>query len=105
MLPLLLKLYVGRLGDAGKPLWPRIEGELHNHFAYINQALEGREFFVGDSLTGADVEMSFVFETGSSRGPFGQYPNLVAFKRRMQLSPACQRALKVGGRYRFAANS
>lgn len=105
MLPLLLKLYVGRLGDAGKPLWPRIESELHNHFAYINAALQGREYFVGDSLTGADVQMSFVFEAGSSRGPFEQYPNMVAFKERMQLRPAYQRALKVGGPYRFAANS
>lgn len=105
MLPLMLKLYVGRLGDAGRPLWPRIDGELHNHFDYIDRALEGREYFVGDSLTGADVQMSFVFEAGSSRGPFDRYPNMVAFKERMQMRPAYQRAIKVGGPYRFAVNS
>jgi glutathione S-transferase len=101
MLPLLLKLYVGRLGEAGAPLSPRIEGELHNHFAYIDSALQGREYFVGNSLTGADVQMSFVFEAGSTRGPMDQYPNMIAFMQRMQARPAYQRALKVGGPYRF----
>lgn len=33
MLPLLLLLYVGRLGEAGAPLHPRIFGEIDNHLA------------------------------------------------------------------------
>ncbi len=55
-----------------------------------------------DAVTGADVQMSFVFEAGGSRGPMAQYPNRVAFMNRMQARPAYQRALKVGGPYRFA---
>ena len=102
MLPLMLKLYVGRLGEAGAPLAPRIESELHNHFAYIEAALQGREYFVGDSLTGADIQMSFVFEAGSLRGPLSDYPNMDAFLTRIQSRPAYQRALAVGGPYRFA---
>ena len=39
MLPLLLKLYVGRLKEAGAPLWPRIDSELKNHFDYMSAAL------------------------------------------------------------------
>ncbi len=35
MTPILLKLYVGRLGDAGAPLHPRIQSELDNHFSYM----------------------------------------------------------------------
>ena len=58
MLPMLLRMYVGRLGEAGAPLHPRIEGEIANHLAYVDGALEGRQFFVGDSLTGADIQMS-----------------------------------------------
>src|ERR1700761_7292819 len=54
-LPLLLALYVGRLGDAGAPLQPRIQSEIANHFLYIEQSLAGREFLVGKSLTGADI--------------------------------------------------
>ncbi len=73
-----------------------------NHFGYMNQALQGREFFVGNALSGADVQMSFVVEAGASRGPVQGYPNLVAFMDRIQARPAYQRALQRGGPYRFA---
>ena len=36
MLPLMLKLYVSRLGEAGAPLAPRIESEIANHLGYVN---------------------------------------------------------------------
>ena len=57
---------------------------------------------MGDSLTGADTPMSFVVEAGSTRGPMAQYPNMLAFMDRIQARPAYQRALAVGGSYRFA---
>ena len=47
MLPLMLNLYVSRLKEAGAPLHPRIDSEIENHLGYIDGALEGREFFVG----------------------------------------------------------
>lgn len=101
MLPLMLKLYVGRLGEGGAPLAPRIDSELHNHFAYMNAALEGRSFFVGNDLTGADIQMSFVVEAGATRGPVAQYPNLVSYMDRIQARPAYRRAIERGGPYRF----
>ena len=48
MLPLMLNLYVSRLKEAGAPLHPRIDSELANHLGYVDGALKGREFFVGD---------------------------------------------------------
>ena len=48
MLPLMLNLYVGRLKEAGAPLHPRIDSEMANHLGYVDGALKGREFFVGD---------------------------------------------------------
>src|SRR5262249_3540457 len=56
MLPLLLKLYVRRLGDAGAPLHPRIESELKNHFDYMSRALGGRDYFVGNRFSAADIQ-------------------------------------------------
>jgi len=52
MLPHMLAMYVGRLGEAGAPLQPRIESEIANHDGYAEAHLKGREFFVGKSLTG-----------------------------------------------------
>jgi len=100
MLPLMLKLYVSRLGDAGAPLAPRIDSELANHLGYVDRSLQGRSFLVGDSLTGADVQMSFVGE--AARGLRASYPAMDAWVRRLQARPAYQRALERGGPYALA---
>src|ERR1700693_6330436 len=52
MLPLLLHLYAGFLGEGAAPLRPRIDSEIASHLAYIEDALDGREFLVGHTLTG-----------------------------------------------------
>jgi glutathione S-transferase len=100
MLPLLLKLYVGRLGEAGAPLAPRIDSEIANHIGFVNQSLEGREWLVGATLSGADIQMSFVGE--ALRGLRGQYPNIDAWVRRFQARPAYRKALERGGPYALA---
>ena len=101
MLPLLLKLYVSRLGDAGAPLQPRINSELANHLGFVDQSLKGRDWLVGDSLTGADVQMSFVGE--AARGLRASYPHLDAWVHRFQQRPAYRRALERGGPYSMAS--
>ena len=100
MLPLLLKLYVSRLGDAGAPLKPRIDSELANHLGYVDRALQGREWLVGNVFSGADVQMSFVGE--AARGLRTSYPALDAWVRRFQQRPAYRRALERGGPYSMA---
>jgi glutathione S-transferase len=101
MLPLLLKLYVGRLGEAGAPLQPRIESEIANHLAYVDGALAGRQFFVGETLTGADIQMSFVAEVAKAHGKLADYPNLEAWIGRMHARPAWQAALEKSGPYKL----
>ena len=102
MLPLLLNLYVGRLKEAGAPLHPRIDSELANHLGYVDRALKGREFFIGPSLSGADIQMSFVGEMAKVFEKLGPYPNLKAWLTRMHARPAFQRSVEKGGAYRFA---
>jgi glutathione S-transferase len=102
MLPLMLNLYVGRLKEAGAPLHPRIDSELANHLGYVEGALKGKEFFVGNSLTGADIQMSFVGEMAKVFDRLGPYPDLSAWLSRMHARPAFQRSVEQGGAYRFA---
>jgi glutathione S-transferase len=102
MLPLMLNLYVSRLKEAGAPLHPRIDGEIKNHLGYVNSALEGREFFVGNALTGADIQMIFVAEMANIFDKLGPYPNLSAWLSRMHARPAFRRSIEKGGAYRYA---
>lgn len=100
MLPLMLKLYVGRLGEAGAPLAPRINSELANHLGFVNQSLDGKDWLVANQFSAADVQMSFVGE--AARGLRASYPAIDAWVKRFQQRPAYQRALQRGGPYSLA---
>ena len=100
MLPLMLNLYVSRLGDAGKPLHPRIESEIANHLGYIDRHLKGREFLL-DEFSGADIQLSFQGEIAESFGKRAAFPNLDAWVKRLHARPAWKKALEKGGPYRF----
>ena len=105
MLPLMLALYVGRLGDAGAPLQPRIESETANHLGYVEASLAGRDWLVGDDITAADIQMSFVGEVAGAFGRFQVYPNIAAWVHRFQARPAYRKALEKGGPYNLGPRS
>jgi glutathione S-transferase len=97
MLPLMLKLYVGRLGEGGKPLQPRIESEIQNHLGYLNKEIAGRDYFVGNALTGADVQLSFVAQV-AIRGPGREaFAELARYVDKIEARPAYQRAIAQHG--------
>ncbi len=99
MLPLLLALYSGFLGDGAALLKPRIDSEIASNLSYIESGLQGRDFFVGNGLTGADIQMLFVLEAAGAR--LAPYPAAVAYRERMHARPAYQRAIERGGPYQL----
>jgi len=102
MLPLLLKLYTGRLGDAAGPLRPRIEGEIFSHLSYMDAALRPGPWFLGDAFSAADIQMSFPIEAAAGTPGFAAtFPGLASFLSRIQSRPAYRRAIDAGGPYRF----
>ena len=102
MLPLMLHLYVSRLGGGGAPLTPRIESEIANHLGYLDAHLKGKQFLLGDLFTGADIQMSFIPEIAEVFGKRAAFPNLDAWIRRLHERPAYKKALEKNGPYRFA---
>lgn len=99
MLPLMLALYTSRLGEAAAPLRPRIDSEIANHFTYMEMGLTGHDFFVGNALTGADIQMLFVLEAAGTI--LDAYPMLKDYRARMQARPAYKRAIEKGGPYQL----
>jgi glutathione S-transferase len=102
MLPLMMNLYVMRLGEAAAPLLPRIESEIANNLAYISGALGERDYLMGE-FTGADVQISFVMEVARAFGKLAAYPNLTAYLARLHGRPAFKRSLEKGGAYNLAS--
>ncbi len=99
MLPLLLALYTGMLGEAAAALKPRVDSEIANNLSYMEQALGDRAFFVGSDLTGADIMLLFVLEAAGAR--LEPYPRLSKYRARMHERPAYRRGIEKGGSYQL----
>lgn len=103
MLPVMLKLYTSRLPDGGAALQPRVTSELDNHLGYMNKALDGVDWFVGNTFSAADVQLSFVPQVARLLYTLEPFPNLSAFLERIEARPAYRRALERGGDYAFGS--
>jgi glutathione S-transferase len=102
MTPVLLALYTSRLGDAAAPLQPRLTQQLDSHFAFIESQLNDSGHFIGNSLSAADIMLSFPAEIAIAQGRGSMLPKTSAFVASMQARPAYQRGLQKGGPYNFA---
>ncbi len=102
MLPLMINLYVMRLGEAGAPLKERIDSEIDNHLGYIEKALAGHDYILADGFSGADVQLSFVGEVGRAFGRLGAFPNIAAWVARLHERPAFKASIEKGGVYNLA---
>lgn len=62
---------------------------------FVDAHLDGREFFVGDALSTADIMMSFPLEAARDRA--AGYPNIERWVAAMQARPGYQRGLAKAG--------
>ena len=98
MTPILLDIYLGRLGEAAAPVKPRIDEQLDAHFSYLEGELNDAGHFIGDSLSAADIMLSFPAEVAAMGGA-ARYPKLAAFVSAMHARPAWQAAREKSGAY------
>jgi glutathione S-transferase len=103
MLPLMLKMYTGRLPDGGAALQPRITSELDNHLGYMDRAMDATGWFVGGEFSAADVQLSFAPQVAALLYTLEPFPNLVAFLKRIHARPGYRKALERGGAYAFGS--
>jgi glutathione S-transferase len=103
MTQLLLRLYLGRLGDAARAPFDRVESAIRTHLDFVEGQLGSNSFLAGDTLTAADIQMSFPLELSATQKLLAeQQPGLKALLARMHARPAYQRALEKGGPYAYA---
>ena len=103
MLPVMLKLYLSRIGDAGAPLAPRVTSEIENHFGYLDRELGRNDWFVGKELSAADINLSFPIQACRLLHGLDKFPNLARFLDRVHARPAYKRGLEKGGPYAFGS--
>ena len=105
MLPLLLALYTGFLGESGAPIQPMIMSEIKAILDYCEYHLISKTWFAGDEMTGADIQMIFPLEAAKARGRLKGYEACNEYVDRVHALPAYQRALEKGGPYAYGPKS
>ncbi len=116
-LPLMiLSLIMGRIETAPMPFFVKpiakgivakvrngyLDPNVTRNLAFMESSLEGRDWFVGDTLTAADIQMSFAVEAAEVRTDLDTHcPNLKGYLERMRARPAYQKALEKGGPYKL----
>ena len=101
MTPFLLALYTARLGEAAAPLTPRIEEQIGAHVAYLSGALGSNDWLIENTLSGADIMMSFIAEIAAMQGLGAHFPNVAAYAKRLQARPAWIKAAEQTEPYSF----
>ena len=101
MLPLLLALYTGFLGEAAKPIQPMIMSEIKAIFDYVEYHLIKHEYFAGNQLSGADIMMIFPLEAANAKGRLKGCEACQDYIAKIHKRPAYIRALEKGGEYAY----
>ena len=103
MPPLLVKLVLGRIPLLGKSAQKKIQPMIDVHLDYVEGVLARRPWFAGETMTAADVMMSFPLEAARSRaGLDASRPHTVAWLDKVHARPAYRTALERGGPYAYA---
>lgn len=112
--PLLLKLVFDKIESSRMPFFAKpiaraisaraksdfIMPNINAQLDYMESELGNSEWFAGDALTGADIQMSFPLEAAAARGGLdATRPRLMAWLARIHARPAYQRAIERGGPY------
>lgn len=116
MPPLLLKLVFDKIRTGPgpffiKPILRKIADEVDNafinqqiatHFGYVDRHLAEHEWFAGDEISVADIQMSFPLEAALSQGTISEaYPAILSYVERFQARDAYREALRRGGDYAY----
>ena len=88
---------------ADKVLIEYVNPNINRLFDFIESSLNGKKWFLGEQLSGADIQMSFPLETSVSRDLINEnYTCIQSFVKRIHEQPAYQAAHKKGGKYDYA---
>lgn len=101
-MPFFIKPIARMLADKiiGNFSGPNIQSSLQ----FIEKHLAKNNWFCGDQVSGADIQMSFPLEASVARNIIDQqnYPNTFAYVKRFQSLPSYQAGLAKGGDYDYA---
>lgn len=92
MLPLLLKLFVTKDGCETNFLADYADAETMKVLSYFDQSLVGKTYLVEETLSGADIMMSFIVENLVNNGSIEHFSNLKRYAEQLATHDAFHKA-------------
>ncbi|WP_251358957.1 glutathione S-transferase family protein [Kangiella sp. TOML190] len=92
VLPLLLQTFIDLDKAETTFLKGYADSEARKIMSYLDQSMHDKTFLVGETLSGADIMISFILEWLHKNGSLADFPNLESYYKRLLLIPAYQKA-------------
>ena len=117
---MIISLIVGRIAEAPMPFFAKpiakgivskvrggyLDPNVKRNLEFMESTLEKSQWFCGDEMTAADIQMSFAIEAAAVRTNLASdYPRLAAYLAKIHALPAYQRGLEKGGPYELMGSS
>lgn len=74
-----------------------LERQVRTHLNFVESLLDKGDFLLGDKLSAADIQLTFILQIGAGQGLLDSRARLRAYMSRMEDRPAYRRALEKGG--------
>jgi glutathione S-transferase len=97
---MLIALVLSRVPEAAEsPVQARVHARMNQMLSFVDAELGEGPYFAGPMFTSADVMMTFPFTTMRLFLDYdlAQFPNLVAYVKRIEARPAYQKAMALAG--------
>jgi glutathione S-transferase len=89
-------------GIANKVLDGYVSPNVKHNMDFIEDHLSKNDWFAGNKMTGADIQMSFPLEATMANTSMKDYPNTQAFVNKVHALDTYKKALEIGGPYDYA---
>jgi glutathione S-transferase len=96
-LPVMMTLLGGMTGGLPAGLAGFTAPELAKTLTYITDRVAARTYLMGDGLTLADIQISYLLTALRQAGQLGEYPAVAAYLERLEQTPGLKQTLEIGG--------
>jgi glutathione S-transferase len=102
-LPTMLTLLGAMTGGLSAGLAGFTAPELKKTLAFIADRVAGRTYIMGERLTLADIQMSYLLAVLANAGQLAAYPAVATYLARLEDTPGLKKAIEIGGPMASAA--
>ena len=96
-MPMVWPLFIGAFGIENEGFKGYAHQQIDLQLDYVSALLKGQDYLVGNRFTAADLQITFILQTGRGLGLLEGRQDLLDYVARLEARPAYKRAVEKGG--------